>query len=121
MLDLAQIQHHNRHGKRKTYGLFQLCFHFSKVAFSLGKTELPLNFNALVLVEICLPLVALFILFRSAQCRSAEPDSMQLAIAEVFSISVDLIRQHTLRILSFAGSVPLYGFNQFRGFIVGVE
>ena len=37
MLDFTQIQHYNRHGKRKTYGLRQFRFHFSKVAFAFCK------------------------------------------------------------------------------------
>lgn len=52
MLNLAQMQHHNQHVKRETYGLFRFCFHFSKAALPLSETELPLNINPLVLVEI---------------------------------------------------------------------
>ena len=51
MLDFTQIQHYNRHGKRKTYGLRQFRFHFSKVAFAFCKAELSFNLYPFILVE----------------------------------------------------------------------
>ena len=61
--NLSEIQHHNRHGKRETYGFFQLRFYLSKIASTLGKDELSLNLYPFILVKICLLPVALFILF----------------------------------------------------------
>ncbi len=51
MLDFTQIQHYNRHGKRKTYGLRQFRFHFSKVAFAFCKAELSFNLYPFILVN----------------------------------------------------------------------
>ena len=62
MLDFTQIQHYNRHGKRKTYGLRQFRFHFSKVAFAFCKAELSFNLYPFILVEMGLPPVALLVL-----------------------------------------------------------
>ena len=121
MLNLAQIQHHNRHSKREGYGFLLLCFYLSEVAFALGKAELPLDFNALILVEISLSPVTLFILLRSAQSRTAEPDPVQLAVAEILAIAVNLIRQYSLRVVSLSCSETLNCFNQLRGFVVGIE
>ena len=100
MLDFTQIQHYNRHGKRKTYGLRQFRFHFSKVAFAFCKAELSFNLYPFILVEMGLPPIALLVPSRSSQCRTAEPDSVQFAVAEVFAVSVNLVRQHALRIMS---------------------
>lgn len=61
MLNLSEIQHHNRHCKRESNGFFQLRFHFSEIASTLGKAELPLNFYPFILIKICLLPVALFI------------------------------------------------------------
>ena len=97
MLKLSEIQHHNRHSKRETYGFLSFRFYLSKVAFALGKAELPFYFNALVLVKISLLPVALLILPGPAQGRTTEPDSVQLAIAEVFAVAVNLIRQCAYR------------------------
>ena len=107
MLDFTQIQHYNRHGKRKTYGLRQFRFHFSKVAFAFCKAELSFNLYPFILVEMGLPPVALLVPSRSSQCRTAEPDSVQFAVAEVFAVSVNLVRQHALWIMSLTGSVTM--------------
>ena len=79
MLNLAQIQHHDRHSEREGYGFLLLCFYLSEVAFALGKAELPLDFNALILVEISLSPVTLFILPRSAHCGKRILDGAQVA------------------------------------------
>ena len=107
MLDFTQIQHYNRHGKRKTYGLRQFRFHFSKVAFAFCKAELSFNLYPFILVEMGLPPVALLVPSRSSQCRTAEPDSVQFAVAEVFAVSVNLVRQHALWIMSLTDSVTM--------------
>ena len=96
-LNLSQIQHHNRHGKREANGFFQLCFYFSEIAPTLGKAELSLNLYPFILVKICLLSVALLIFPRSAQSRPAEPDPVSFAITEILTVAVDLIRQHALR------------------------
>ena len=120
-LNLSQIQHHNRHGKRETNGFFQLCFYLSKITFPLGKAELSLNFYPFILIEICLLPVALFIFPGSAQSRPAEPDSVRLAKTEILTVAVDLIRQHALRPVPLTGFVPFNRLNQSCGFIVGIE
>ena len=99
-LNLSQIQHHNRHGKRETNGFFQLCFCFSEIASPLGKAELSLNFYPFILIEICLLPVALFIFPGSAQSRPAELDSVRLAITEILTVAVDLVCQYALRVMS---------------------
>ena len=84
------------------------CFNLSKIASSLGKTELPLDFNALVLVEISLFPVTPFILLGSSQSRTAEANPMQLAVTEILTVAVDLICQYTLRVMSLSGSETFY-------------
>ena len=120
-LNLSQIQHHNRHGKRETNGFFQLCFYLSKITFPLGKAELSLNLYAFILIEICLLPVALFIFPGSAQSRPAESDSVRLAITEILTVAVDLIRQYAFRVVPLTGFEALYRFNQSCGFIVGIK
>ena len=120
-LNLSEIKHHNRHGKRETNGFLQLRFNFSEIASPLGKAELSLNLYAFILIEICLLSVSLFVFPGSAQSLSAEPNPVRLAITEILTVAVDLIRQYAFRVVSLTGFVPFNRFNQPCGFIVRIE
>lgn len=73
----------------------------SHAAFSLCQTEPALHFHSLALIPIVLRLVSGFALLWAAQCRTREPDSVRLTIAEILPVSVDLVCQNT------AGVMPL--------------
>ena len=121
MLNLTQIQHHDRHGNSEANGFFQLCVHFAEITFPFGETELSLHFDPLALVKNRLLSVTALVLLGSAKRRAAETDPMQLAIAEILTVSIDLICQHTLRIMSLPLTVTLYCFDQPCSFIVSVK
>ena len=53
-----------------------------------------LYFHTLTLIPVLLSLVSGFALLGATQCRTGEPDSVLLAIVEILTVSVDLVRQN---------------------------
>lgn len=79
----------------------QLCGDQPHATFALCQTEPALHYHSLALIPIVLRLVSGFALLWAAQCRTREPDSVRLTIAEILPVSVDLVCQNT------AGVMPL--------------
>ena len=120
-LNLAEIQHQNRHGKHMGSGLLQLCSDQSHTAFAFCQTEFALHFHTFAFVFVVLSLVSGFTFLGSSQSRTGKPDTMLLAIAEIISVSVDLVRQNAGRVMSFPLPEPFCHCLQISCFVVGIE
>ena len=75
-------------------GLPQFCRDQPHTAFALRQTEPTLYFHTLTLIPVVLSLVSGLTFFGTSQCWAGEPDSVLLAIVEIFTVSVDLVRQN---------------------------
>ena len=82
-------------------GFPQFCGDQPHAAFALRQTEPALYFHTLALIPVFLSLVSGFALLGATQCRTGEPDSVRLAIVEILTISVDLVRQDTAGIMGY--------------------
>ena len=107
-LNLAEIQHQNRHGNHMSSGLPQFCGDQPHAAFALRQTESALHFHTLALIPVILGLISCLIPLGSSQCRARESDSVLLAITEILTVSVDLVRQNTAGIMPFTLPEPFY-------------
>ena len=75
-------------------GFPQFCRDQPHATFALCQTEPALYFHTLALIPVVLSLVSGFALLGATQCRTGEPDSVCLAIVEILTVSVDLVRQN---------------------------
>ena len=92
-LNLAEVDHQNRHGNHMSSSLPQFCGDQPHAAFALRQTEPALHFHTLTLIPVILGLVPGFALLWASQCRTGEPDSVLLATVEILTISVDPVRK----------------------------
>jgi len=121
MEDLSKVQQQNGHGDHMLRCNPEFCHNQSKTAFALGKTEFPLYFHPVADIGILQLSVDDGAFFRSPQCRAGEADSALFVVAQVCPVSIDFIRQNTLRITTLSVFVSFDFFLQAGRFIVGVE
>ena len=88
-------------------GFPQFCGDQTHAAFAFRQTELSLHFHTLALIPVILNLVSGLTLLWTPQSRAGEADSVLLAIAEILTVSVDLVCQNTARIITLTLPKPL--------------
>ena len=82
--------------------LLQLCRHQSHAALALRQAEATLYFHTLAFVYMRLPLIWSDIFLWPAERRTGEPDVALLAICQIVSIAIYLVREDPLVIMPFA-------------------
>ena len=107
-LNLTEIQHEDRHGNHMGSGFLQLGSNQTHATFPFRQAKPALYFHAFTFIQVILRLVLNLTLSRSAQSRAGEADSVFLAITEILTVSVDLIRQNTAGIMPFTLPEPFY-------------
>ena len=75
-------------------GFPQLCGDQTHAAFTFRQTEPALHFHTLAFIPVILCLVSDLTPLGTPQRRTGEPDSVLLAIVEILTVSVDLVRQN---------------------------
>lgn len=99
-LNLTQIQHQNGHYNHMGGGFPQSCGDHPHAAFTLGRTEPAFYFHAFAFIPVILRLISGLTLLGTPQRRIGEPDSVLPAITEIFTGSVDLVRQNVAEIMT---------------------
>ena len=81
-------------------GFPQFCGGLPHTAFALGQTEPALYFHAFAFIPVILRLIPVFSLPGLSQRQTGEPDSVLPAIDEIFTVSVDIVRQNAAGIMT---------------------
>ena len=102
-------------------GFPQFCRNQSHATFTLRQTEPTLHFHTLAFISVILSLVSGLTLPGTPQRRTGEPDSVCLAIAEIFTVPINLVRQNTAGIVSFTLTEPFCHLLQISSFVVTIK
>ena len=100
---------------------FQLRCHQSHSTFPLSQTEFAFYFYPFTLIPVILCLITDSILLWSAQSRTGQPDSPLFAVADIFSVPVNLICQYPAGVVSLALAEIFNHFLKLCCLIVGIE
>ena len=95
--------------------------HQTQTAFALGQRETALHLCPLTFIYKILPSVHDCVFFGSPQSRAGKPDTVLLAVIQIFAVPVDFIRQDPLGVAALPGPKSLHNILQIPSLVIGVK
>ncbi len=118
---MIHIHRYDRQRDGTASGCIQLCANQTKTIAALGQTKTAFYFDTIRIICVCSLFLNKCLLLWSPKRWSGYPDIVSFAESDIFSVSVDLVYQHPLRITACPIVVSFYSTDQDICFVICIK